>query len=214
MPHIKNALIRYRIIDKALRNKYKTYPSKEDLRYACEEELYGDSIGRHICDSTIEKDMYAMKMEHDAPIKYSKKNGGYYYTDPEFSINEIPLSSDDIDSIKFAASTLAQFKDAAIFKQFGFALNKIIERVSVSEETNTDESDKYVQFERGTTLRGSEHLPLLLNAIKERKITYFEYKSFVSSQQKKRKVVPLLLKEYRNRWYLISYDLVKSTIIT
>lgn len=214
MPHIKNALIRYRIIDKALRNKYKTYPSKEDLRFACEEALYGDSLGEHICDSTIEKDMYAMKMEHDAPIKYSKRYSGYYYTDPEFTINEIPLSSDDIESIKFAASTLAQFKDAAIFKQFGFALNKIIDRVSVSEETNTDESDKYVQFETGTTLKGSEHLPLLLRAIKECKISYFEYKSFISDQQKKRKVVPLLLKEYRNRWYLISNDLVKNTVIT
>ena len=31
-----------------------------------------------------------MKMEHDAPIKYSKKNGGYYYEDPSYCINDIP----------------------------------------------------------------------------------------------------------------------------
>ena len=43
MPHIKNALIRYRIIDRMLRNKYKTYPSTADLREACEEALYGES---------------------------------------------------------------------------------------------------------------------------------------------------------------------------
>ena len=79
MPHIKNALIRYRIIDRMLRNKYKTFPSKADLREACEEALYGESYGDNICDSTIEKDMFAMKMDHDAPIKYSKSNAGYYY---------------------------------------------------------------------------------------------------------------------------------------
>ena len=28
MPHIKNALLRFRIIDKMIRNKYKSYPSK------------------------------------------------------------------------------------------------------------------------------------------------------------------------------------------
>ena len=39
MPHIKNALLRYRIIDKCIRNKYKPYPSKQDLREACEEAL-------------------------------------------------------------------------------------------------------------------------------------------------------------------------------
>ena len=59
MPHIKNALIRFRIIDRMLRNKYKPFPSKQDLRAACEESLYGSTLGEHICDSTIEKDMYA-----------------------------------------------------------------------------------------------------------------------------------------------------------
>ena len=68
MPHIKNALIRYRIIDKCLRNKYKPYPSKQDLREACEESLFGSIDGAHICDSTIEKDMFAMKME---PVSYT-----------------------------------------------------------------------------------------------------------------------------------------------
>ena len=81
MPHIKNALIRFRIIDKMLRNKYKPFPSKKDLREACEESLYGSVGGEHICDSTIEKDLFTMKMEHDAPIKYSKMERGYYYLD-------------------------------------------------------------------------------------------------------------------------------------
>ena len=88
MPHIKNALIRYRIIDRSLRNKYRPYPSKRDIRELCEEALFGSVEGQNICDSTIEKDLFAMRLEHDAPIKYSKRDGGYYYTDPEFSIND------------------------------------------------------------------------------------------------------------------------------
>ena len=56
MPHIKNALIRYRIIDKCIRNKYNPFPSKLDLREACEESLFGSIDGTHICDSTIEKE--------------------------------------------------------------------------------------------------------------------------------------------------------------
>ena len=72
MPHIKNALIRYRILDRAIGNKYNPYPSKQKLRELCEEDLFGSTNGSHICDSTIEKDLFAMKMEHDAPIKYSR----------------------------------------------------------------------------------------------------------------------------------------------
>ncbi len=214
MPHIKNALIRYRVIDKTLRNAYHPYPTKQDIRFACEEALYGDASGNNICDSTIEKDLFAMREEHDAPIKYSKKEKGYFYEDPDFTINEIPLSEDDVESIQFALSTLSQFRDTAMFKQFGFALDKIVDRVNVDQSRKQGDIEGFVQFERGATKTGSDHLAPLLNTIKNRKIVYFDYESFISQNRKKRKVSPLLLKEYNNRWYLISYDYVKQDIIT
>lgn len=214
MPHIKNALIRYRIIDKCLRNNMNPYPNKQDLRMACEDALYGESIGLNICDSTIEKDLFAMRMEMDAPIKYSRRNGGYYYTNKDFSIDEIPLSSDEIQSIKFAASTLAQFKNSKIFEQFEFALDKIIERVSVSEVNNSNDSSTKIQFEQGVKNLGGDFLGPILNSIENRKVIYFNYQSFLSDFSKKRKITPLLLKQYRNRWYVISFDMVKSKVIT
>lgn len=214
MSQIKNAQIRYRVIDKAIRNPYKPYPSKRVLREACEEAIYG-SIDRHnICDSTIEKDMANMKMEHDAPIRYSKKFGGYYYTDPEFSLNEIPLTEDDIDAIRFAANTLSQFKDVAMFRQFGFAIDKIVDRLTISPDPRDETIGQYVQFETAVNNSGSEFLSPLLTSIRLSTAVFFDYESFLTQQRKARKVLPLLLKEYRNRWYLISYDVVKETIIT
>ena len=214
MPHIKNALIRYRVIDKLLRSRSRPFPSKQDLRHACEEELYGAITGEHISDSTIEKDLYAMRMEMDAPIKYKKSEEGYYYSDPNFSIHEIPLSEDDVQSIKFAASTLAQFKNTSMFKQFGFALDKILDRAATSKAANSDPEDETVQFEKGVGDSGNQFLGDLLKAIKSGVIVYFDYTSFISGIRKRRKVTPLLLKEYRNRWYLISFDNVKQDIIT
>ncbi|MGB0934340.1 MAG: helix-turn-helix transcriptional regulator [Lishizhenia sp.] len=214
MPHIKNALIRYRIIDKSLRNKYKPYPTKQELRQACEEALYGDSTGDNICDSTIEKDMFAMKMEHDAPIKYSKREKGYYYENEDFSINEIPLSEEDVQAIKFAANTLVQFREVDMFKQFGFALDKIFDRINISSNPNDKEVEQYVQFETVASVKGSDFLSPLLKAIKESKVVLFDYESFISGKRKRRKVSPLLLKEYRNRWYLVCFDIVKEMIVT
>lgn len=211
MPHIKNALIRYRIIDKCIRNKYNPFPSKQDLRDACEETLYGIGGGDHICNSTIEKDMFAMKMEHDAPIRYSKKEGGYYYEDPEFSINDIPLTEDDREALSFAAQTLMQFRDVPLFRQFGSAIDKIADRIMFSQES---ESDQFIQFESSATDGGSEFLAPLLEAVKRKHVVKFDYASFVSGELKPRKVLPLLLKQYRNRWYLITYDLSKEDYIT
>ncbi len=212
MPHIKNALIRYRIIDRMLRNKYKPYPSKQKLREACEDELFG-SNGSNICDSTIEKDMFAMKMEHDAPIKYSKKFGGYYYEDPDFSINDIPLSEDELSSIRFAVNTLQQFREVPFFQQFGNAIDKIVDRVAIGGDQET-EINRYVQFESAVSIGGNEFLPLILEAIRGKKKLFFTYASFIKGVEKPRKVSPLFLKEYRNRWYLISFDTNKNDIIT
>lgn len=214
MPHIKNALIRFRIIDKCIRNKYKPYPTKQELRLVCEEALYGSTDGANICDSTIEKDMYAMKMDHDAPIKYSKRYGGYYYEDPSFTINNIPLTEEDLSAIKFAANTLMQFRDVDMFKQFGSAIDKIVDRVSISSNPGDKDLNHYVQFESAVVSGGNEFLPDLLNAIRNNLIVHFDYASFITGKSKNRTVVPLLLKEYRNRWYLISLDKLKNNIIT
>jgi predicted DNA-binding transcriptional regulator YafY len=214
MPHIKNALIRYRIIDRCLRNKYKPFPTKKDLREACEEALFGSVYGDNICDSTIEKDMFAMKMEHDAPIKYSKRNGGYFYEDPNFSINDIPLTDDDLSAIKFALSTLMQFREVEMFKQFGSAMDKIVDRVSITSGSDSEDVGKFVQFETAISLGGNEFLTPLLDAIRNKFNVNFNYGSFISGNSKQRSCLPLLLKEYRNRWYLISFDNDKDTIIT
>ncbi len=214
MGQIKNALIRYRVIDKAIRNKYKPYPSKAELRKSCEDALFGNDEGENICDSTIEKDLFFLRMEHDAPIKYSKRHGGYYYNSETFSLDDIPLTEEDMDAIRFAANTLSQFKDVEMFKQFGFAIDKIVEKVAISNDPFVEESNTYVQFEAAHSVKGNEYLSVLLTAIRQKKYTYFEYGSFTSEKKKSRKVVPLLLKEYRNRWYLITYDCVKDGIIT
>ncbi len=214
MPNIKNALIRYRIIDRSLRNKYRPFPSKKDIRELCEEALFGSNDGENICDSTIEKDLFAMRLEHDAPIKYNKREGGYFYTDPDFSINDIPLTNDDVTSIKFAINTLKQFREVDMFKQFGNAIDKIVDRITISNDPRDSDITNFVQFEVALSSSGNEYLTPLLEGIRNNLIATFEYTSFVSGKAKSRQVVPLLLKEYRNRWYLISFDLDKKNVMT
>ncbi len=217
MPANKYALLRYRIIDNCLTNKYKPFPTKEDLQYACEEALYGSS-GEHISISTIEKDMRAMKSESElgyyAPIVYSKLKKGYHYTDEEYTIKEISLSAEDKEAIRFAATTLFQFKDLAIFDQFGSAIQKIFDRLNISPEMQDDAIDRFVQFESTPLAKGTENLPLLLQAIKETRAVRFRYLSFLDETESERLLHPYLLKEYRNRWYVIGKDDDKQRILT
>ncbi|MCB0483495.1 MAG: hypothetical protein KDC37_02930, partial [Flavobacteriales bacterium] len=142
MPANKYALLRYRIIDKCLRNSQRPYPSKELLRSACDEVLY-QSFGERVSPSTIEKDLYAMRFEehlgYEAPIAFHKLRKGYYYTDPNYSLEKIPLSHEEIDAVKFAAITLGQYKELELFKQFGDAIEKILQRLDIGASVSSEE---------------------------------------------------------------------------
>jgi len=209
MPSNKSALLRYRIIDKCIRNKYRTFPSKEFIRQACEDALF-NSIGDRVSTSTIEKDLNAMRFDatlgYEAPIKFSKAKGGYFYEDPNYSIDKIPINDDDLHALRFAATTLHQFKGIKVFEDFEFAIGKIFDRINLSIDSEEDAIQQYVQFETVTKIGGSEHLPILLEAIQKNQQLDIAYASFLKSKSKNYKLNPYLLKEYRNRWYLIALD--------
>lgn len=210
----KNAILRYRIIDKCIRSSAYPFPSKEELRAACEAELYGSSKGANICDSTIEKDIFAMRNEHDAPIKFSRRHSGYYYEDPNYTIDDIPLNEKDIDAIRMATNVLYQFKNSSLFENFDFAISKIIDRVNISKNVNDKAVDNFVQFEKVSKVLGGEYLETLLEAIKKKKKVQFEYQSFANTEKSLRRIHPYLLKEYRHRWYLIGKSEIKNRIQT
>jgi predicted DNA-binding transcriptional regulator YafY len=218
MPANKYALLRYRIIDRCLTNPGRPFPTKEDLRQACEEALYG-SDGEHISISTVEKDLWAMRNEADlgyyAPIEYHRDERGYHYTEESYSINDVQLNDDDLDAIRFATNTLIQFRDLPIFQQFDQALGKIADRLTVSPNLETDGMDKFIQFESTPHASGSQHLGPLLQAIRSRSVVKLGYAKFQDSNETSTyNLHPYLLKEYRNRWYLLGWDCDKQRIRT
>ena len=216
MPANKYALLRYRIIDRMISSKYNPYPTKEDLRQACEDELYG-SEGDHVSISTIEKDLYAMRNENNlgyyAPIAFSKAEKGYYYEDPEYTIDEMPLSDDDLEAIELAANTLNQFRGLDMFKNSEDAIGKILDRFTLNPNNREGAVSQFVQFETAPSYKGGKHLAKMLNAIKNRKIVKFNYAKFSGGKEKQYTLHPYLLKEYRNRWYVIGFNPDKKAVV-
>jgi hypothetical protein len=73
-----------------------------------------------------------------------------------------------------------QFKDMDLFKNFGYAINKIFDRVHISNNPLDSIVEKFVQFETFAESKGSEMLPVLLKSIKEKKLVTFDYTAFTS----------------------------------
>ena len=217
MPANKYALLRYRIIDRCLTNTARPYPTKEDLRLACEEALYG-SDGEQISESTIEKDLWAMRNEGElgfyAPIAYSKAHKGYYYEDPDYTINDINLSDDDLDALYFATDTLTQFRDIPLFKAYRSAIDKVVSKLRVNRDPNDRTTDAFIQFEDAPEVAGLDHLEPLVEAIKSSSVIAVDYGKFTDDSIENHLLHPYLLKEYRNRWYLIAFHPEKDMFKT
>lgn len=207
MPANKYALLRYRIIDRCLTNRMRPHPTKEDLRRACEEGLYG-SEGERISISTIEKDLWAMRNENElgyhAPIVYNAEHRGYEYEDPDYSISGLHLQEQDLQALRFATLTLLQFRDMPVFQQYQSAIGRIFDRVHATAPGQN--VDQHIQFEQAPQTLGTEHIAALMSAISEQRVVRFTYRKFVADgdpQESERCIEPHLMKEYRNRWYLI-----------
>lgn len=112
MPVNKNALIRYKTIDRCLRNRYRRW-TLDDLVEACSDALYEmEGIFRGVSVRTVQADIQIMrsdKLGYNAPIEVY--DGKYYrYADDDYSISESPLSTEMCELISLAVERLDECK--------------------------------------------------------------------------------------------------------
>lgn len=212
MPKNKDALIRYRVINKCFLEK-KDVTLKE-LVTACEEALDISPLS----ERTIEADIRAMRYDrglgYNAPIKMNRSKGVYYYEDPSYSIDNIPLNEEELDSLLFASRLLEQFKDIELFRTFKGSIDKLVEAVNVYHLPEYKDIRNFIEFERVEYTKGTNHLKELIDAIKNKSVIKIEYHSFTSPRSTFHILHPYHLKEYHNRWFLIGYNEQYSDIRT
>ena len=213
MPKNKEALIRYRVIDGCLRERRHAYPSMEWLISVLEEKL-----GKTFTVSTIQKDLKAMREDEAlgylAPIVFSRHHGGYYYSDPLYTIASVPLNEEDIDAMEFATVILEQFRSVPIMRQYGHAVDKIMEAVHIGKHLGSYEEATFIQFEHIASPAGSAWLGPLVQAVKARRVIRFSYQRYDSEEVKSHRIHPYLLRQSRGRWYLVGMHDRRRELVT
>jgi predicted DNA-binding transcriptional regulator YafY len=194
--------LRYSIIDACLTNTMHRYPSLKHLRLECERKL-----DINISESSILKDINAMKNDDrlgfEAPIKYSKSNNGYYYSDPEFSIKKISLHDPEIEALKMAVDVLSAFSGTRVSENFNVAIEKVLASV---HEQFPESSRKIIQTDTAPKHKGFENFELLLSAANSKTPVNFIHYSYKNRTFKSLIVHPYILKEFQNNWYLLGYS--------
>jgi predicted DNA-binding transcriptional regulator YafY len=201
MPINRNALIRYRAIDRCLQNRYRRW-TLEDLIAACSEALYEyEGIAKGISRRSVQADIQAMRSEklgYNAPIVVTDKKY-YSYEDPQYSITEIPMTEQDLDTLEEVLKILEQFKGFTHFAEIGGMLRKFEDKV----HRERGQAKAAIHFEKNEELRGLEHLDTLYKAVLQQQVLWIDYQSFRASTANRFRFHPCLLKEFRNRWFLL-----------
>lgn len=201
MSRHKQVWVRTRIINECLSKG--GYWSKEKLIA----EIAKADID--ISERSLEYDIALMRnseqLKYYAPIENNRKKG-YYYSDPEYSIDRIPLNSNDIKALTIATTTLAQYKYLPLMQEFTTIIDRVIRVVNRVKQTDHESILDFIHFEKTPVALGLECLDILIDAINNKQTVYLSYQKFTEANPLTKIVHPYFLKEYRNRWYLIALD--------
>ncbi len=191
MPLNRATLIRISTIDRCLQNRYRRW-TINDLIDACTDAL-AEFEGRSnpISRRTFQNDLALMRSDrlgYNAPIVV-----------PDFSITHLPLNDEGLDALNSALDILRQLQGFPQLASSIDTISKLNEQISRHTGTATPAMD----MEHVADYRGAQFIGAIYDAVRKRQTIIIEYQSFKARQPEALVVYPYLLKEYRNRWFLI-----------
>lgn len=208
----KLALIRYKTIDDCLRNRYRKW-TLDDLIEKVADVLYElEGITTGVSKRTIQADIQVMrsdKLGYNAPIIVVDRKF-YCYSENDFSITNAPVNKADVEKMKEIVGVLKQFNGFTYFDE----MSDMIARLENNVYRSTHQGRNCIQFENNRLVKGLQHINPLYQSILNKRPLLVEYKSFKAAASQQLICYPYLLKEYRNRWFLIAQTKKKNLLLT
>ncbi len=207
----KLALIRYKTIDNCLQNRFRKW-TLDDLIEACSEALYEyEGITDGISKRTIQLDIQTMRSEklgYNAPIVVTDRKF-YSYSEKGYSITNTPITKQDLSTLNEVALILKQFSGFDHFKE----LEGMVTRLEDKLYKQQHKGKSFIDFEKNELLKGLNFIGELHQHILNKQVIEITYKSFKSRQASVIPFCPYLLKEYRNRWFVLGLNVQAKTVL-
>ncbi len=203
MAATKNAYQRYLIIDRAIRSKRFAASRQRILEALADEQL-------PITDGMLSKDIDFMRTHKQAPIKFDRIKGGYVYTDPVYSFEQNNITEEDKWVLDFANASMKAYGNSNLAIHFDGLVNKLVTG-SAKEKSNQTDAAAFISLESNNSL-GFEYLHQLYHCIIEQTVVEIQYHPF-GKAKRSYCLSPYLLKQYRNRWYVIGYAKEKQSTL-
>lgn len=206
MPVTLKPLQRIEILDELLSSTRFTGP--ELLKRVNEKllDLYDLTIDKR----TLSRDLNFLEFKKLAPLHRPVTGDMFYYYSEKFSLKNSLIDSDELRVLKQAINIFKKVQNFQLNTELDFIIGKLENRI----HTNVPDVQTIVHFEDHTQARGNDWFHELFDAIREFTPLSIKYHSFKETIPREYVVHPYLLKEYRNRWFLIGRDGDSARILT
>lgn len=211
MPVNKHALIRYHALDKCFSNFAKRYYI-EDLIQACNDALYDHTGNERYSDPLhpgisrrqvlVDIDFMESKAGWEALIERIKDGRRVYYRyeDPEYTINNQPITDEEMSKLRETMLMLSRFKGMPQFEWMESLLTNLEDKFHLQGS-----ADSVISMDGNEYAAGIEHLSPLFNAIINKTPLSVHYTTF-DGKSFKWEIHPYHIKQYNNRWFLIGLN--------
>jgi predicted DNA-binding transcriptional regulator YafY len=206
----KNAYLRYQVLDRCFRNKYRAYFIEDLLEEVNKalEEFNGD--GSKVERRQLFDDIKFMESEAGFSIPLDRIQEGkkvyYRYNVLDFSIKKQKISDNEIETINSALMVLLRFRGIPQFEW----VNEIFPKFqSIFQQ---QEPAEIISFDQNEFLVGLEHLPILYKSITKKSVLKIKYQSFKDIESKQLTIHPYYLKQFNKRWFLFGLNNIDGLI--
>lgn len=203
----KNALLRYKTIDRCCQNSGRTYSIDDLLEEVNLALLEDDPKSSGINIRQLRGDIRFMRSEsgYNAPIEtkiYTGKKHAYFYSDPGFSIHNSPLNETEAKQLKSALELFQRFSGSPGFEWVDGLQIMLKEKLGGGE-------DKVISFENNIDYSGYHWISFLFNSIVQKKVLQMRYAPF-GQDAFEMTFHPYYLKQYNNRWFVFGLNELKQ----
>lgn len=180
--------------------------SYEDLKNAIwenfQKELTKENLHTIISRMNNSKSVRAKLSGDMMQIKYKRKENRYVF-EGEGTLPTRELDENEINAIAVARNFLKTVEgQGGIFKEFNQAINNVLRKFEGEKGIQVQELD-FIEFEKMPQLEGNRYLGDFVKYIKQRQLVKIKYKEFFDKEAVEYFVLPVGLKVYDFRWYVI-----------
>lgn len=167
-----------------------------------------------VSSKTIQRDLEYMKYQLNAPLEYSAKHRGYYYTEENFKLPALSMKESELFGMYLSEKLLLQYEGTPIYDSLSSVFKKIEQ--SLPDKISVDPAagqEKITVFPPFSTTIVPEVWDTILDCLRASQQLQMDYKA-PGREPVSRELDPYHAVRFEGDWYIIGFCHLRQAIRT